>query len=190
MLDQFLGKVIRGAFGHAAIMPNTVCFVKSPFGRSFYWLFWDNLEMKIDPKAVGERIRAARLNADFKSPAELADVLYQNSEKKGRVKIKAQTIRNWENGDYLPTWANLDSLAEKINTEVDVLLFGDLREEQLRKARPLLELITQEEAEWLRVARRTTPDGQKTILGLLQALQKANPVPDAEFRRLEDKRKK
>lgn len=146
--------------------------------------------MKLDPIAIGQRITTARLKLGLKSPASLAALIVQKSEKKkGENKVNAETVRNWEAGKILPPWDKVDQLSNRLDIEADVLLFGDKREEQLRSARPHLELISPEEAELIELHRRTTPDGQKTILSTARGIQRDNAVPDATFRTINTARK-
>jgi transcriptional regulator with XRE-family HTH domain len=107
------------------------------YGRPKF--YWDNVNMDIDPAAVGRRIKAARLKAGFKDGASLAEKILQNSEKRGRKGVDPETVRLWEAGKVLPPWDKLAQITALLGVGAEELLFDSRASPQGDEIPPTIE---------------------------------------------------
>ena len=139
----------------------------------------------MDKKAIGARIRQARLACGISTQEQLASLLRGKSDEKGKP-LTRQAVQAWESGDAIPSWGRITRLAaifrERGKPEYgeEWIMFGTRREAQLAHDRPLLAYVNQDEAQLLTEYRKSNGTGRNMILK--HAISVAQDLPAEEAR--------
>lgn len=131
----------------------------------------------MDAKAIGKRIREARLARSFPSQDALAT----------RLGVTRQAVQTWESGDVIPPWKAVEHLASVLDVKEDWILF-DKNLEQTARTRRFLEWVSEDELELLTVIRQANLDGQDAIIQQARVITQKMPAPKAAIHPLRSKK--
>lgn len=132
----------------------------------------------MDAKAIGKRIREARLARSFPSQDALAT----------RLGVTRQAVQTWESGDVVPPWKVIEQLASVLDVKEDWILFDKKNLEQAGRTRRFLEWVSEDELELLTVIRQANPDGQDAIIQQAKVITQKMPAPKAAIHPLRSKK--
>lgn len=139
----------------------------------------------IDSKAIGQRIKEARLARGIETAKALAEALKKagrNTERADKLaRLSRQTVEHWEKGGVVPPWDKLELMASVFGEEYDEawIMFGTRRSKQLASEKPLLVYLTEEEAALVNEYRHANEDGRKSIMTNAKAIAREFPLPSA-----------